>query len=74
MAKVDSGGNIVADIEPECTPESLFKIGLGCFGFLLSLIVSVALAMTAAGTFWVAQSLEDLAANQAAVRVHMLTA
>lgn len=42
----------------ECTPEGLVKSVAGCFGFLLSVVMVVALCLTAVGMFWTAQNLD----------------
>ena len=43
----------------ECTPAGLAKSIAGCFMFLVSLLAVAALCVIAAGTFWIAQSLNE---------------
>ncbi len=66
----------VATVDPveegiECTPEGLVKGLAGCFGFLLSLIMCVALGITAGGIFWTAQSVERLTSNEHFINVRL---
>ena len=42
----------------ECTPEGLVKTIAGCFGFLVSVVMVVALCLTAVGMFWTAQNFD----------------
>ena len=42
----------------ECTPEGLVKAVAGCFGFMLSVVMVVALCLTAVGMFWTAQNFD----------------
>jgi len=48
----------------ECAPESLFKGIIGCFGLFVSFVMVSALAITAAGVFWTAQSMYHLTTGE----------
>lgn len=47
----------------ECTPEGLVKAIAGCFGFLLSVVMVVALCLIAVGIFWTAQNFDRMSMN-----------
>ena len=55
----------------ECTPESIYKALVGCFGLLISLLLVLSLGMTAGGIFWAAQSINALTSGERQVIVSL---
>ena len=59
----------VYDDVVECTPESIYKALIGCFGLLISLLLVFSLGITAGGVFWTAQSMNALTSGERHVLV-----
>ena len=55
----------------ECTPESIYKAMIGCFGLLISLLLVLCLGMTAGGVLWAAQSVNALTSGERQVIVSL---
>ena len=55
----------------ECTPESIYKALVGCFGLLISLLLVLSLGMTAGGIFWAAQSMNALTSGERQVIISL---
>lgn len=55
----------------ECTPESIYKALVGCFGLLISLLLVLCLGLTAGGVFWAAQSVNALTSGERQVIVSL---
>jgi hypothetical protein len=44
----------------ECTPDSLYRGIAGCFGFLLTCLVTASFGIIAGGVFWTAQNMDRI--------------